>query len=142
MSFQIPGIGPKTEDKLKQLNISSDFDLLYHFPHRYIDFSKVIPISKIIVNENCTIRGKIFHIENIYTRSQKSLQKITLTDNSGQIELVWFNQPFLVKNFKVGDTWSFAGTPSLYKNKLTIFAQNTANITLGKLFQFIQKPRV
>lgn len=133
MSFQIPGIGPKTESKLKQLNIFSDWQLLYHFPHRYIDFSKVIPISKIIISENCTISGLIIHSENIYTRNGKSLQKIILKDHSGQVELVWFNQPFIVKNFKRGDTWAFAGTPSLYKNKITIFAPEYGQYNTGKI---------
>jgi len=133
MSFQINGIGPKTEDKLKLLNIFSDLDLLYHFPHRYLDFSKSIPISKINVGENCTISGLIVHLDNIYTRSGKSLQKILLKDQSSQIELVWFNQPFLVKNFKVGDTWAFAGTPTLYKNKITIFAPEYGQYNTGKI---------
>lgn len=133
MSFQIPGIGPKTESKLQQLNIFHDWQLLYHFPHRYIDFSKVIPISKIKLNENCTISGQIIHIENIYTRSVKSLQKIILKDSGGQIELVWFNQPFLTKNFKVGETWAFAGTPTLYRGKITIFSPEYGQYNTGKI---------
>lgn len=133
MSFQIPGIGPKTESKLHQLDIFSDWQLLYHFPHRYIDFSKVIPISKIVVDENCTISGLIIHSENIYTRNGKSLQKIILKDRSGQVELIYFNQPFIIKNFKIGDTWAFAGTPSLYKNKVTIFAPEYGQYNTGKI---------
>lgn len=133
MSFQIPGVGPKTEDKLKLLNIISDSDLLYHFPRRYIDFSKVIPISKIKVNENCTISGQIVHLQNIFTRSKKSLQKIILKDNSGQVELIWFNQSFLIKNFKLGEKWAFAGSPTLYKNKITIFSPEYGQYNTGKI---------
>ncbi|KKQ31871.1 MAG: RecG-like protein helicase [Candidatus Shapirobacteria bacterium GW2011_GWF1_38_23] len=133
MSFQIPGIGPKTESKLQQLNIFSDWQLLYHFPHRYIDFSRVIPISKINLNENCTLSGQIVHLENIYTRSLKSLQKIILKDRSGQVELVWFNQPFLIKNFKIGDSWAFAGTPTLYRGKTTIFSPEYGQYNTGKI---------
>jgi ATP-dependent DNA helicase RecG len=133
MSFQIPGIGPKTENKLAQLKIIHDWQLLYHFPHRYLDFSKVIPISKISINENCTISGQIIHLKNIYTRSLKSLQKIILKDSTAQIELVWFNQPFLTKNFKVGETWAFAGTPTLYRNKTTIFSPEYGQYNTGKI---------
>ncbi|MFA5025952.1 MAG: ATP-dependent DNA helicase RecG [Candidatus Shapirobacteria bacterium] len=133
MSFQIPGIGPKTEDKLHLLNIHSDSDLLFHFPFRYLDFSKITSIINVIVNKNCTISGQIISSDNIYTRSGKSLQKIILKDKTGQIELVWFNQPFLSRNFKVGNTWSFAGTPNLYKNKLTIFAPEYGQYNTGKI---------
>ncbi len=133
MSFQINGIGPKTEDKLHLLDISTDLDLLYHFPHRYLDFSKVIPISKINIGENCTISGQILRSDNIFTRHGKNLQKIILRDKSASIELVWFNQPFLVKNFKVGDSWTFAGTPSFYNGKITIFAPEYGQYNTGKI---------
>ena len=133
MSFEIPGIGPKTEKKLTQLNITTDTDLLFHFPHRYLDFSKVIPISKVNINENCSISGQIIHLDNIYTRTGKSLQKIILKDHSAQIELVWFNQPFLVKTFRIGDTWSFAGTPSLYRGKITIISPEYGQYNTGKI---------
>jgi ATP-dependent DNA helicase RecG len=133
MSFQINGIGPKTASKLSQLNIENDLDLLFHFPHRYLDFSKTIPISKIVLDENCTISGQIIHLQNIFIRHGKSLQKIILKDKSGLVELIWFNQPFLVKNFKVGDTWAFAGTPTLYKNKLTIFSPEYGQYNTGKI---------
>ena len=52
MSLSLPLIGPKTEDKLQKLGINTPKDLLYHFPHRYLDFSKAIPISQINLNEN------------------------------------------------------------------------------------------
>ena len=133
MSFQINGIGPKTASKLLELNINNDLDLLFHYPHRYIDFSKTIPISKIVLNENCTISGQIIHLQNIFIRHSKSLQKIILKDKSGQIELIWFNQPFLVKNFKIGETWAFAGTPSEYHHQLTIFSPEYGQYNTGKI---------
>ncbi|MBP6989354.1 ATP-dependent DNA helicase RecG [Candidatus Shapirobacteria bacterium] len=133
MSLKLPGLGPKTEIKLKKLGIESETELLYHFPHRYLDFSKITPISQLNFNESTTISGQIIHLENIYTRSGKTLQKIILSDSTGTIELIWFNQPFLVKNFKIGETWAFAGFPSLYKGKTTIFAPEYGQYHTGKI---------
>jgi len=133
MSLSLPLVGPKTEDKLQKLGINTPKDLLYHFPHRYLDFSKVTPISQINLNENCTISGQIINLKNIYIRGGKSLQKIILKDPTSQIELVWFNQPFLTKNFKVGETWAFAGTPTLYRGKTTIFSPEYGQYNTGKI---------
>lgn len=133
MALTLPGIGPKTEIKLKKLGIESKSDLLHHFPHRYLDFSKLIPISKIKENETCTISGQIIRLNNIFTRSQKNLQKIILEDSSGQIELIWFNQSYLIKNFHLGETWSFAGIPTFYKGRLTLFSPEYGQYHTGKI---------
>ena len=133
MSLGLPGIGPKTEIKLEKLAIFSRKDLLYHFPSRYLDFSHLTKISQVEALKNVTVSGKIIHLQNIFTRSHKSLQKIILQDSSGQIDLIWFNQPFLIKNFKVGETWAFAGAATLYKNKLTIFSPEYGQFNTGKI---------
>lgn len=133
MGLSLPGIGPKTETKLQKLNIDSEIKLLYYFPHRYLDFSKTILISQIRENETCTITGKIIRLDNIFTRSKKNLQKIVIRDSSGQIELIFFNQSYLIKNFSVGENWSFAGTPTLYQNKLAIFSPEYGQFHTGKI---------
>ncbi|HWS48577.1 MAG TPA: ATP-dependent DNA helicase RecG [Candidatus Methanoperedens sp.] len=133
MSFQINGIGPKTESKLQKLNINNDQDILFHFPQRYIDFSNITSISNVILNQNCTILGKIIFFENKYIRNGKSIQKMILEDKKGQISLVWFNQPFLSKIFKNGDTWAFAGTPTLYHHTPTIFSPEYGQYNTGKI---------
>lgn len=118
----LPGIGPKTLERLNKLGISTTKDLLYHFPLRYLDFSKHSPISDLREGDSYTIKGQLLSFKNIYTRSHKNIQKATISDSTGQIELIWFNQPYLEKNFKVGDTYHFAGSPTLFQNRLTIIA--------------------
>ncbi|MDD4937683.1 MAG: ATP-dependent DNA helicase RecG [Candidatus Shapirobacteria bacterium] len=130
---QIPGIGPQTITKLTKLKIQKPSDLLYHFPHRYIDFSHITNINKTIENENATITGKLISFQNIFTRSHKNLQKAVVADNTGQINLLWFNQPYLSKNFKIGDTYSFAGTISLFQNKKTIISPVYGQYHTGKI---------
>ena len=85
---QIAGIGQKTLDKLKKLNITKPVDLLYHFPYRYIDFSHITDISKATENETITITGQLLNFQNIFTRSHKNLQKATVADKTGQINLL------------------------------------------------------
>lgn len=130
---QIPGIGTKTLAKLKKLNISTPKDLLYHFPYRYVDFSHITSINNANENEAVTITGKLLSFQNIFTKSHKNIQKAVLVDKTGQINLLWFNQPYLSKNFKVGDTYSFAGTISLFQNKKTIIGPISGQYHTGKI---------
>lgn len=130
---QIPGVGSKTLAKLNKLNIFTPKDLLYHFPYRYIDFSHITFIDNASENEAVTITGKLLSFQNIFTRSHKNLQKAVVSDKTGQINLLWFNQPYLSKNFKVGDTYSFAGTVSLFQNKKTIISPVSGQYNTGKI---------
>lgn len=129
----IPGIGPKTLEKLQKLGIAAPRDLLFHFPHRYIDFSKIIPISNIEPFTNVTIRGTIRSFQNIYTRHGKNIQKAIIADQSGGIELIWFNQPYLSTTFKVGDEFSVAGSVELFQNKPTIISPEFGPYNTGKI---------
>lgn len=130
---QIPGVGSKTLAKLNKLNIQTPKDLLYHFPYRYIDFSHITDINKVNENEAATITGQLLSFQNIFTRSHKNFQKAVVSDKTGQINLLWFNQPYLSKNFIVGETYSFAGTISLFQNKKTIIGPVSGQYHTGKI---------
>jgi len=130
---QIPGVGDKTLEKLHRLGIFTPTDLLYHYPYRYIDFSHSTNISAAQENENITITGQLLSFQNIFTRSHKNLQKAVVADKTGQINLLWFSQPYLSKNFTVGDIYSFAGTVSVFQNKKTIIAPVSGKYNTGKI---------
>ncbi|MEK7513549.1 MAG: ATP-dependent DNA helicase RecG [Patescibacteria group bacterium] len=81
---------------LEKLNIFSNTDLLHHYPFRYEDLT------------HSTI-GAIISSRNLYLRTGKTIQKIILQTNSGNQELTFFNQPYLVKTLKPGLQLSFCG---------------------------------
>lgn len=81
---------------LEKLNIFSNEDLLHHYPFRYEDLRN-------------SLIGTILTSRNLYTRSGKTLQKIILQTSSGNQELTFFNQPYLVKTLKPGLKLSFSG---------------------------------
>lgn len=129
----IPTLGPKTIVKLNRLGIFTPKDLLFHFPVRYLDFSKHSSIKSLLVHRSATIRGQLISLNNIYTRSRKNILKAVVSDNTGKIELIWFNQPYLEKNFTIGNSYSFAGVPTLYQNRLTLIAPEFSSLHTGKI---------
>lgn len=116
---EIPRIGPQYQKKLKKLGIKTIRDLFFHFPHRYEDFSKIIPISEVKLGETCCIQGKILEIENKRTwKKRMVLTQSLVRDFSGAIKVVWFNQPYLINVLKKGDFVSLAGKAVLRKDEI------------------------
>lgn len=118
----LPGIGPKTLAKLKRLKITTPNDLLYHFPHRYLDFSHHLPISQVTPGDYVTVSGQITDFQNVYTKTHKNLQIATIKDSSGDLKLVWFNQPYLSTIFKPRTFFTVAGKIDFFNRQLTIFS--------------------
>jgi ATP-dependent DNA helicase RecG len=103
-------VGPVYQKRLKKLGIKTVRDLIFHFPHRYEDFSNLKKISQVKVGERACLQGKILKIENTKTwKKRMILTQAILKDDSGEIKIVWFNQPYLVNVLKEGDFVSLAG---------------------------------
>jgi ATP-dependent DNA helicase RecG len=113
---EIPRVGPIFQKKLKRMGINTVRDLLFHFPHRYEDFSKITNISEVKLNDIVCIQGKILEIENIRTwKKRMILTKALVQDETGAIEVTWFNQSYLIKTLKKGDYISLVGKTTLGK---------------------------
>ena len=102
-------VGPTYAKRLEKLEIFTIEDLLYHLPFRYDDFSLISPIDRVQAGETVTITGKVDQIENAYTKSGRKIQKAVISDNSGKIQAIWFNQPFLTRTIKIGENYNFSG---------------------------------
>jgi len=114
---QLPRIGKKYFKKFHKLGIDTIRDLIYHFPHRYDDFSSIVPIVKLELHKTATIQGKILDIKNSRTpRKRMVLTEAIIEDKTGAIKAIWFNQPFLIRNLKKGQQVSLSGKLSLGTN--------------------------
>lgn len=110
-------VGPIYAKRLEKLGIFTTQDLLYHFPFRYDDFSLISPISRLQIGETATVTGKLEKITNAFTKTGKKLQQATITDGTGSIEAIWFNQVYLVKTFKIGEKYNFSGKVEWFGRK-------------------------
>ncbi|MBI4057750.1 ATP-dependent DNA helicase RecG [Candidatus Microgenomates bacterium] len=117
---KLPFIGPVFARRLSRINIKTLEDLLYHFPHRYEDFSIVSPISQVQLGETVTIQGKILAIKNEFTKRRLIIQKATVEDNTGTLEVVWFNQRYLPRTLFPGTHVSLAGKIAWFGKKLVM----------------------
>ena len=110
--------------KLEKLGISTLEELLYYAPFRYEDTSIISKIAIAQVGETVTIQGKITGKKNIFTKRGFSLQKVTVTDDTGEIECTWFNQIFITKTLQIGDFVSISGRVDFFSKKRTLFVKD------------------
>ena len=109
----LPGIGFSLKRKLNKLDVTTVEDLVYHFPFRYDDFSQIKLIQNIAPGEKLSIQGIVWQIKNIRTRTGKYLTRATVADQSGTIDVIWFNQSYLTKTLKPGLPVSLSGKVDL-----------------------------
>lgn len=115
-------IGPIHAKRLAKIGLKTAGDLLYYFPFRYIDYTLISPIALIQPGETVTIQGELTEIKNVYTSHGKKIQKAVVRDQSGSGQIVWFNQPFLVKTFKKGIRYRFSGKVDWFDRKISLIS--------------------
>ncbi|MBP6913567.1 MAG: hypothetical protein KBC00_03085, partial [Candidatus Levybacteria bacterium] len=109
--------------KLEKLGLNTIYDLFYHIPSRYEDLRIISKINKIQPGETITVQGKVLSIKNEYRTRRMIIQKAILEDETGEIEIRWFNQTYLTRNIPQGSTLSVSGTASQFGKTLAITAK-------------------
>ena len=84
------GVGPKIAYKLNKLGIYTAQDLIMYFPKKHIDYSSRTLIRNLKEGENTTVFGYIRSVSAFNTKNSLSVVKVSVTDESGRIELSFF----------------------------------------------------
>lgn len=103
-------VGKTIARRLSRLGLNTIEDLLFYFPFRYEDYTALTEIDNLQAGTKANICGQIELIQN--KRSPRKKMYITealVADETESIKIIWFNQPFIAKNLKVGDQVSLAG---------------------------------
>lgn len=125
------GVGPRKFQLLNRLGIKTVEELLYYFPRRYEDRRHFTPISEIKSGNIETIKGEILFVRSRRTKRRLSIVQIAVTDPSGQVSAVWFNQPYLSKKFKAGDRIILHGKVEKFVVSEFQFRDNTGEVWRG-----------
>lgn len=118
----LKGVGPKRADLLKnELRIVSYEDLLYYFPYKYVDRSRIFTIREIDPTlQNIQLKGKVTSLKTVGEGRTKRMVA-TFTDGTGVIELVWFKGLKFVKGSLRPDyTYIVFGKPSIFNGAINI----------------------
>ncbi|MFA5730156.1 MAG: ATP-dependent DNA helicase RecG [Candidatus Paceibacterota bacterium] len=147
---EIPHVGKVYGKRLKAIGIKTLADLIYYFPREYKDFSRISKIKDIKINEKVCVLGKIISINQNKTWVKRMIVTTALIqDDTGAIEAVWFNQPYLNKVLNIGDEIILAGKLSINDRTIQISSpiyekvSSKESIHLGRIMSvYIESQRV
>lgn len=83
--------------KLDSLGVKTVKDFLLYFPRTYNDTSEFTKIVDLTTDQVHTIKGKLTNLFNMRTKHGKKITRGIFTDETGSIEVIWFNQPHLTR---------------------------------------------
>ena len=96
----VKGVGPKIARPLNKLGIEQAIDLLYYFPRDYIDLRKVQKIA--LVNSGESVVLKVRVVKTNISNFKFKIFNAVVTDGTGYVTAVWFNQSYLKNIIKEG----------------------------------------
>jgi ATP-dependent DNA helicase RecG len=98
-------VTPAYAKKLERLGISTVGDLLHHYPRRHEDFTSTVAVCFLQEGAKQTVKVKL----DLIRFGRKGVVEAFLSDDSGRMKAMWFNQPYLVKNLQEGDHLVLSG---------------------------------
>ncbi|MEG2573882.1 MAG: ATP-dependent DNA helicase RecG, partial [Bacteroides sp.] len=118
----LPGVGPQRAAMLnKELNIHSLHDLLYYFPYKYVDRSRLYYIHEIDGNmPYIQLKGKILSFDSVGDGRQRRLIA-HFSDGTGVVDLVWFQGiKYLLGKYKLQKEYIVFGKPTVFGGRINI----------------------
>lgn len=118
----LPGVGPQRAAILnKELNVYSLHDLLYYFPYKYVDRSRLYYAHEIDGNmPYIQLKGRILSFETFGEGRQRRLVA-HFSDGTGVVDLVWFQGiKYLVGKYKLNQEYIVFGKPTVFNGRVNI----------------------
>jgi ATP-dependent DNA helicase RecG len=148
----LKGVGPKRAELLaKELGVFTCRDILYYFPFKYIDRSRIYKINEIDTTQTfIQVKGKLTHFRMEGQRYKQRLVGV-FTDGTGSLELVWFKGlQWVMSNYLLNTEYVAFGRPTIFNKKLSIAhpelettdrEDNTLNSPLQPQYSLTEKLR-
>ncbi len=119
----IKGVGPKKALLFYKLGIKNLYDLITYYPRDYFDRSNMVPLDFEEVNfgELLTVKGNVVKKNVRYLRRMK-LFELYISDGSNTVTALFFNQPYLLNAFNLGDAVCVSGKLDYFNGRYQIIA--------------------
>jgi ATP-dependent DNA helicase RecG len=133
----IKGVGEAQAKKMALLGLKTVADLIDFYPRRYDDYSVLTSINRIQPGK-VTIEGVIKQVAGRYVRRGMHVTEAVVSDETGSVRAVWFNQPYRASSLKANQQYYLSGQYELRRQRFSLlnpsveaasdFPLNTARI--------------
>lgn len=118
---ELNGVGKVRASQLQKLGISTVGDLIYFFPRAYEKRGDIRPLSEFDTERpSAYLLTVSSEVKTANIRRGLTLSKFRAFDESGSVDITFFNSPYVKDVFHIGSTFRFWGKVSLQKNRLQL----------------------
>lgn len=115
----LKGIGPHRAKLLKRLGVETVNDLLQFYPRRYEDRRNLKTLAEVIPGEKVVVQVQVIGTPFTEERKHLLITKVPVGDATGRAFLVWFNQPYMERKFRLGQRFFVFGKATMVFGQLT-----------------------
>ena len=112
----LPRVTVTQASRLQRLGVSTIRDLLYLFPRRHNDFGKLCKVSQLEVDDEQTVMVNVWEAREVLLGGRLKATEAVVGDDTGNIRVIWFNQPYLARQFKPGTSLVLSGKVSIFRD--------------------------
>jgi len=112
---RLRGVGPRRLEAMGEVGIGSLWDLLTHYPRRYVDRSRQKSIRELTPGEDGLVLGTVRKAEARRTRQGRTMVEVDVGDGSGFLKVTFFNQPWRVKQLRPGQEVAVFGKVDVFR---------------------------
>ncbi len=111
------GVWRKIQPRLESIGVNRVGDLVYLFPNRHSDYTRIRKVARLSPGEDQTAILTVWEASQTMLGRQKSTQAV-LGDETGNVRAVWFNNPWLASRLKQGSRVSISGKVNVFRGSL------------------------
>ncbi|MFH1381300.1 MAG: ATP-dependent DNA helicase RecG [Chloroflexota bacterium] len=113
----VKGISTSLAGKFNKLGVRTIRDMLYFFPNRHLDYSQRKTISQLTEGKEETIVANVWEAHEIRLGGRRRSTEATVGDETGNVRVVWFNNPYLVKRLTTNSRIILSGRVGVFKGR-------------------------
>lgn len=113
------GVSSRTASLLTKLGVHTVRDLLYFFPNRHIDYSRITQVRDLSPGEEQTVSGVVWEARTTLLGGRRGSEAV-VGDDTGNFRVVWFNQPHMARSLRVQSRIALSGRVNIFRGALVM----------------------
>jgi ATP-dependent DNA helicase RecG len=131
---RLRGVDTKLSGRLERLEVRTVRDLIYLFPRRHLDYSKAATVSELSPGQECTLVATVWDAQEVIggQQGQRRDTEAVLSDETGNIKVIWFGQRYLARTLKPNSRIAISGKVEVFRGQLVFLSPEHELLDAGQ----------
>ncbi len=131
---RLRGVDTKLSGRLERLDVRTVRDLIYLFPRRHLDYSKFARVSELSPGQEYTLMATIWDAREVIggQQGQRKDTEAVLSDETGNIKVIWFGQRYLARTLKPNARIAVSGKVEAFRGQLVFVSPEYELLDAGQ----------